>query len=70
MNICWRIEYTNRPYVEKKRMEDNMAKADREEWAKKVDLITATFLEGFLEKVIIRLNDGLLDAPRKIENAA
>lgn len=51
-------------------LEENLAKADREELAKKVDLINATFLEGFLEKAIIRLNDGMLDALRKIENAA
>ena len=50
-------------------LEENIAKTDREELLKKIDRATAAVLEGWLEGGIIRLNDGLLDAVRKIENA-
>ena len=35
---------------------DNLNRADREEWLKTVNFATSTFLEGFLEKGIIRLS--------------
>ena len=49
-------------------LEENLQKADREEWAKKFDLINIKFLEGFLEQGVIEMSDGLLDAFKKIEH--
>ena len=40
---------------------------NRDELLKKMDLANLKFLEGFLEQGIIKLNDGLLDAFRKID---
>ena len=48
-------------------LEEKLSMPDREERAKNVDLINLKLLEGFLEKGIIKLNDGLLDAFRKID---
>ena len=43
--------------------------AGRTEREKKVDFALASLLEGYLEEGVIGLNDGLLDALRKIEKA-
>lgn len=47
--------------------EKSLSWADRDEWAKEVNRVTVAFLEGFLEKGVIKHGDGLLDAIRKIE---
>lgn len=51
-------------------LEEKLSKAEMEELAEKVALVNLKFFEGFLERGIIRLSDGLLDAVRKIEHAA
>jgi len=63
------LEMTNEKTVNEyiAELEENLGRADREELAEKVDLVNLKFLEGFLEKGIIKLSDGLLDAVRKIE---
>ena len=51
-------------------LKENVVKAGSEEWIKKVDVVTASFLEECLEKGVLRLNDGLLNAVRKIEGVS
>jgi len=48
-------------------LEEKISSHDRDELAKKIDLVDLKFLEGFLEQGIIKLSDGLLDAFRKID---
>ena len=48
-------------------LEEKMRSHNRDELLKKIDLANLKFLEGFLEQGIIKLNDGLLDAFRKID---
>ena len=48
-------------------LEEKMRSRNRDELLKKTDLANLNFLEGFLEQGIIKLNDGLLDAFRKID---
>ena len=48
-------------------LEENLSRTDREEWEKSKDLSDLEFLEAFLEKGVIKLSDGFLDAIRKID---
>jgi len=48
-------------------LEEKMRSQNRDELLKKIALANLNFLEGFLEQGIIKLNDGLLDAFRKID---
>lgn len=51
-------------------LEEKLSKAEMEELAEKVALVNLKFFERFLERGIIRLSDGLLDAVRKIKHTA
>ena len=63
------LALTNEKTVDEKlaELEENLAEADRDELDEKVDRAAAAFLEEWLETGVIRLNDGMLDAMRKIE---
>jgi len=63
------LEVTNKKTVSEfiAEIEENLSRADREEWEKSKDLSDLEFLEAFLEQGIIKLSDGFLDAMRKID---